>query len=90
VEHSINGARQQLKELWEKWIEKTYGGPESLAEAMVLRQRHPKIQMMTLALMEGANLKLQGQRLQGQRLQGQWLQWSHQLLLRQLLRRRLT
>ncbi len=31
VEHSINGARQLLKEPWGKWIEKTYGaaGPES-------------------------------------------------------------
>jgi hypothetical protein len=30
-EHSIMGARQQLKELWGKWIEKNYGaaGPES-------------------------------------------------------------
>ncbi len=30
-EHSIIGARQQLKELWGKWIEKNYGaaGPES-------------------------------------------------------------
>ncbi len=30
-EHSINGATQQLKELWGKWIETTYGaaGPES-------------------------------------------------------------
>jgi hypothetical protein len=30
-EHSISGGRQQLKELWGKWIEKNYGaaGPES-------------------------------------------------------------
>ncbi len=30
-EHSIHGARQQLKELWGKWIETHYGaaGPES-------------------------------------------------------------
>jgi len=30
-EHSIMGARQQLKELWGKWIEQNYGaaGPES-------------------------------------------------------------
>ncbi len=33
-----------------------------LAEAMVLRRRHPKIQMMTLASMESSlpNLRLQG------------------------------
>ncbi len=82
------GARQQLrlKALWKKWIETNYGaaGLSPLAEAMVLRQRHPNIQMMTLASMEASlpNLRQQGQQLR--------LQQSRQLLRRRLLRRLLS
>ncbi len=63
-----------------------------LAEAMVLRQRHQKIQMMTLAPMEARllNLLLQGQRLQQSRqlLRRRLLQWLLSRLLQQ--RRRLS
>jgi hypothetical protein len=43
-EHSISGARQQLKELWGKWIETNYGaaGPESTGRGYGVEAETPE------------------------------------------------
>lgn len=43
-EHSISGARQQLKELWGKWIETNYGadGPESTRRSYGAEAKTPE------------------------------------------------
>ncbi len=42
-EHSISGGRQQLKELWGKWIETNYGaaGPESTGRGYGAEEETP-------------------------------------------------
>jgi hypothetical protein len=83
-EHSIIRAQQQLKELWGNWIDRNtvHLDLSLLAEAMVLRRRHPKIQTTTRPdlLLQGQLLQRSRQLLQRRRPSQQLLLLSHQLL----------
>jgi hypothetical protein len=83
-EHSIIEARQQLKELWGKWIETNYGaaGPESTGRGYDAEAVTPED--------SDDDAGVDGSQSPNLRLQGQLLQRSRQLLRRRLLQRRLS
>jgi hypothetical protein len=78
-EHSFIGARQELKELWGKWIETNYGaaGPESTGRGYGAESETPEDSDDDAVSMEASLPDLLPQ---GQLPQGQLLLRSRQLL----------